>query len=462
MPGARSARDSAATGAAGVPDDTAGASPGRAGQVLRGSAWYTVAVAMTAVGGFIFWWLAARIAPPDTVGQASALFTSVMFLGFVTSMGLPVAVARYTASDDGRALFGWALVYTTAASLVGTVAYLLIVPHFLSDQMIGSLWTHGWGAAAAATFLLVNGVGFTVLVEMRLVTLRAWGWLVGRVVLINVIRLALLVVTPLGHSVLGLLFLMAGTNALSGLIGAFAIQHATRTTGSRLFPLPSELIEAWRYASVNYVGMLAAQAPQFTMPLVIAHIVAPAENAAFFLAWNITTVIFIVPHTISQVVLAEGSRDVRRMNHQLKVGLMLALAAMTTMALGAAAFSGLATKIFGPEYALTGTLLPVLVAAGIPWAFTAIFLARSRLLHQSSLTLSITTSFAVLTMVPMTMLAQRSGVQAASWGWLVGNVAAAAAAAVLTLRSRRDVELARFDAELDLALMDDAGVEVEG
>jgi O-antigen/teichoic acid export membrane protein len=404
-------------------------------QVMRGSSWFLLAVAVTAAGGFVAWAIAARLQAPEVVGAASLLFALVMFVNYLTGMGLPVAVARFGhgSPDAVEPLWSWALVYTTAASALGTAGFVLVAPGLLGSDRVEPVMSLGWPWAALLFFVVVNGISLAALAEMRFVAMRAWGALLLRVVGFTVLRLPLLFIPAVAAKPLGLFLIVAGPPALSGwlAVGALALRPVARRWGN-LRPRPGGLADAWRFATVNWLGTLAAQAPQFTMPLIVATAVTVDVNAAFYLAWSITMVVFLVPHTISQVVLSEASRLGGVSNHPFRVGLVLSVVVMVAAALGAWAFGGLATTVFGPDYQVTTDLLVALCAAGIPWAITSISLARVRALGASVATVVITVGFALFTLVPAAVLTRSVGVNGAATGWLVGNVAAALLAIVVT------------------------------
>lgn len=404
-------------------------------QIARGSSWFLLAVAVTAAGGFVAWAIAARMQPPEVVGAAALLFALVMFVNYLTGMGLPVAVARFGhgSSDTVEPLWLWAVTYTSVASAVGTVGFVLIAPGLLGGRRVETIMSLGLPWAALLFFVVVNGISLAALAEMRFVTMRAWGALLLRVVGFTALRLPLLFIPAIAGEPLGLFLIVAGPPALSGwlAVGALALQPAARRWGA-LRPLPAGLEDAWRFATVNWFGTLAAQAPQFSIPLIVAAAVAVDVNAAFYLAWSITMVVFLVPHTISQVVLSEASRLGGAPNHLFRVGLSLSLSAMVLAALGAWVFGGLATTVFGEDYQVTSDLLLTLCAAGIPWAITSTSLARVRALGASGATVAITAGFASLTLVPVAVLTRSVGVNGTATGWLAGNLAAAVLAVAVT------------------------------
>jgi hypothetical protein len=347
-----------------------------------------------------------------------------------------VAVARYGSAriQTVHVLFFWGLIYTAVTSAAVTMMFGIAAPQLVRNQgVIDALFQWGTGTGLVLFFLLICGMSFALLVEVRLVTLRRFGWVFGRVLAISLVRLPFLFVPAIARNPLALLLLIAGPPAVSGFVGVVVIHHSTPTRQrGQLLPLPAETWPAFKYASVNYVGMLAAQAPQFTLPIILIGEVSASEFAAFFMAWQITIVVFLIPHTIGQVVLAEGSRSVDAVKHQVRHGLMLSLGIMTVATIATLAGSSLVTKAFGPDYALTAQLLPRLVGAGIPWAITCMCLAKARVEGNHPRTVLITVGFAICTLVPAAIMGSRSGAAGTANAWLLGNLAAALLAVAAT------------------------------
>jgi O-antigen/teichoic acid export membrane protein len=418
---------------------------GRNRHVVRGSLWFVVSMVTGAGLSFLFWIVAAKTADPVAYGVGSKLWAVVQFLNYATTMGLPVAVAKYGSMRRRpfNTLFAWALLYTASTSLLVAVAFAVLAPSFLEGASAEILQRHGVAASGALVFLLITGMAFSVLVEVRLVTLRLWRWVYARVLLVSLIRLPLLLVPALGGSPLGLLLLIGGTPALSGFIGVVVLRRAAAPEDrGPLRPLPPEWWVAFKFSVVNYIGMLLAQAPQFCIPILVD--VGPTEFGPFFFAWQISTMLFLVPHIIGQVVLSESSHDVTHIDQQVRAGRRLSVALMAgATALIVVTAPVLIPRFLGPDYQLTADLLPVLSAASIPWAFTAIYLARARVEADHVRTASITLGFAILTLVPTALLSRRTGPVGASQAWFVGNVAAAAFAAAVTRWVRPGIGRAR-------------------
>jgi O-antigen/teichoic acid export membrane protein len=419
--------------APGRPPTAGGGRP--SGQVVRGSIWFIVAVGVGAAGSLAYWSVATRVDPIDIVSQGGFLFAALLFVNYATGMGIPVAVARFGPANtrSTNSLFNWGLAYTAVTSLLGTLGFAFLA-HFMLPDQTSALWEWSVPGGLAIFFLLAAGQSFAVLVEVRLVTMRLWGWVLGRVVIVSVARMALFAIPALAHSPIGLLIILAGTPALSGFIGAVALHYAhPAELRGRLRPRPLETGIVARYASINYFAMLAAQAPQFIFPLIVGKYVGRDQYAAFWIAWTITTVVFLIPHTVGQIVLSEGSH--RRNDPERQVRLGLAVAGTITIALtaGALLFSSYAVGVFfGDAYTMAAQILPRMVAAGIPWALTSMLLARARVFSRAWATVFITGGFALSTLVPASVLVATSGTSGAATAWLIGNAIAAGIALVVT------------------------------
>lgn len=400
--------------------------------VIRGSMYGVIAVGLNGLGGLVFWTVLARSELASTVGSAQQLFTAVLVVSYLTTLGLPVSVARFCTDASGRsaALFRRATAATAASSVVGA----LLLWAFAGEHVLAPL-----GSLDAIVRLLVlagatAGLSLAVLVEIRLIALRQWGWVLGRVAAVVLLRFPLLAVSG-GDRALWAFLLVAGLPALSGAVGAVALHH--------LEPHPALLDRvdrrAWRrFGAVNYVGLLASQGPQFLIPLVVALSVDDAAFAPFYLAWGAAAFVFVVPHLLGQMLLAESSRPTPgRGAVAVGAGLSVAVTAAATVAsFGVApALRGL----LGPEYAATVPLLPWLIGAAVPWSLTCTTLAVARSRCDDRAVLGVTGAFAVVAIAGAMLGVAVDGIQGAAVGWFVANwiTGVASLATVLPWRARR-------------------------
>ena len=400
--------------------------------LVSGSAWLITTVGVNAIGGLAFWLIAYRIDSADDVGVALGMFAAVMFTTFATSMGLPVAVGRFGHGDSpsAAALFRWALAYTAATSLLGTLVFRSVA----SEDVAGPLDRAGPLAGTALFFFLVAGMSFAALVDVRLMTLRRWGWLPARVLIVSIARLPLLFVRPIDDDALWLLLLSAGVPALSGFVGA-ALLCSWRPPWSSLRAIP-DFSAIFRYSMVNYIGVLTLQAPQFVVPLIVLANVEPPEFAAFYVVWSATTIVILLPHVIGQALLAEGGRDPSHLEGKFRLALAVAVGLMMAIAIVGAGFPEVLTFAYGPKASGAVPLLDKFLLACVFWAVTSTCLNRARVRTDSVGTIVITVTMAMATLSLAVILTAQRGIEGTADAWLLGNALAACIAATTLLRGR--------------------------
>ncbi|CAN5729419.1 hypothetical protein BH20ACT2_BH20ACT2_04220 [soil metagenome] len=408
--------------------------------LLTGSAVLVLGAAVQALTGSVFWLVAARLDDQADVGNATALYTSVLFVTYLAGLGLPVAVARYAADRSAEAdtVFTWGLLATAASSLVFGIGYVAVVPAGAADVLTD---LHPVGGPLLFAVLVV-GAAYSLVVDVRFMTVRRWNLVLIRIIAVGLIRIPLLFALP-DHDdrALWLFVFAAGPVAVSGFLSAAVLD---RVTGGqlRLRPPPRTAAAVARYSAVNYVSTLAYQAPYFVLPVIVLAHVRAEVNASFYVAWGIVSVAFYVPSAIGQALLAEGGKDGAQLRGQLRLAMGLAVGLMGVGALGAFVGSDVVEAVYGRDYAEAARILPSLMAAGVPWAITSLYLTEARVRHRHVATVAITVALTGAIIVPALVLVPRHGIDGAGQAWLIGNIIAAVVAVTASGLSRRGRRLA--------------------
>lgn len=392
--------------------------------LLQGSAVLVVGAAVQAVTGGVFWLLAARTESADDVGVATALFTSVLFVSYATGLGLTVAAARYAAGRDrdSHVVFAWGLLAITASGTIGAVLYLVLIDATATAAVLdeGAI---GWITFAA----LVVGSSYSLVVDVRWMTQRRWNLVLTRITATGLLRFPLLLAVPEAGTAWWLFVFAMGPTSVSGLLGAATLPRITGG-GHRLRPRPTSTRPAIRYAAVNYASTLAYQAPSFALPVIVLVNVSADLNASFYVAWGITAIAFYVPMAIGQALLSEGGKDGTHFAPQVRLALVIATGLLVAATAGAWLVRDLVVAVYGDAYAEAGRILPTLIAAGIPWAVTSVYLTEARVRHQHAATVAITLVLSVGVIVPALVLVPDEGLDGAATAYLLGNLLAAVVA----------------------------------
>ena len=393
--------------------------------LLTGSAVLVVGAGVQAVFGAVFWLLAARSDTSADVGDATALFTSVLFVTYVAGLGLPVALARYAPdhSDDSSSVTGWSLAATAISAGIGSLLYLSVVRTDATEAL------RDWHAVVGPLFFAVLTVGaaWSLLVDVRWMTVRRWELVLARFSATGLARLPLLALPVDSHRVVFLFAVAMGPTAVSGVLGAISLGRLTGTP-ARLRPRPTTARAAARYSLVNWLSTLAHQGPQFALPVIVLANVTSEQNASFYIAWGVTAIGMYVPLAIGQALLAEGGKDNANLRSQVRIALLLAVGLMAVGTVITAVGRDLLVTVYGQDYTDGARILPWLVDATIPWAITSVYLTEARVQHRSTATVAITATLTLGTLLPALLLVPDDGLDGARNALLIGNIAAAVVA----------------------------------
>lgn len=382
-------------------------------------------VAVQALSGSIFWLVSARADPQTDVGHATALFTSVLFVAFLAGLGLPVAVARYASgrARSDHVLFAWSALATAGAAAVVATAYVMLVRPDAVDVLAG--WHGAMGPAAFV--VLAAGTGLALLLDVRLMTQRRWGLVLARNVAVGVARFPLMALDPVDDRAVWLLICAALPTAVSG-FGGLALLPGITGARHQLRPMPARARAMRRYSLVNWASTLAYQAPTFAMPVIVLMHVDADRNASFYVAWGVASLACYVPYAIGQALLAEGGRDGARLRSQVRLAILVSGGLMVLGTAAATVGRGLVTVLYGDAYEEAAEVLPLLVAASVPWAITSVYLTEARVRHRHLATVAITATLSVAILLPALLLVPDRGLDGASAAFLGGNVVAAVVA----------------------------------
>jgi O-antigen/teichoic acid export membrane protein len=408
--------------------------------LLTGSVALVLTAGVQAVSGALFWLIAARVDEKTDVGNATALFTSVLFVAFVAGLGQPVAAARYAAgrSRDDHVIYAWGAFATSSAAVIVSIAYLLVVSPPAVDEL------RGWhGAVGPAIFLFLSvGTALALLLDVRLMTQRRWGLVLLRATVVGAARFPLLALAVADDRAVWLLLVAALPQAASGFAGTLLLPLVTGDR-HRLGPKPAAA-RAWaRYSLVNWASTLTYQAPQFAMPVIVLVHVDASENASFYVAWGVAALACYVPTAIGQALLSEGGRDGARVRSQVRFAVVVAGGLMVVGAAIATLGRDLVVTLYGDDYQAAADILPPLVIAAIPWAVTSVYLTEARVRHRSGATVLITAALSIAILLPALVLVPDEGIDGAATAFLAGNLLAALVAlgTHLQIRSTADAPI---------------------
>ncbi len=340
--------------------------------------------------GFAFWLLAARLFDPHHVGLASGAVAAMLMLSTLGVLGLDALLVGEIGARQGSTapdrtvggLLGAGVGASFLSSALLGVVFALVVRQASPESNLGIFFAPGWPAYV----LFAVGVGLTgatFVFDRATIGLLRGGIQLTRNVAFSVLKLVAL---PLL-----LLPLFAGPRLGEAIYALWALTILV----SMVMVLP-RLLRAVPWASLapdwrallrlraaawgNHLVNLAQHGPGLVAPVLVAALVAPAVNAAFYVAWMLIVFAQSVPAHLASVLHAVGSQGRQLLSEKLQVTLRLSALASVATAVGLALLADPLLRIFGASYAeVAAPALRILALTVMPLAVKIHYFTLARI-----------------------------------------------------------------------------------
>jgi len=390
--------------------------------------------------GFVFWVLAARLYPAETVGRNSAALAASILVSGVAQLNLMGALLRFLPRAGGattRLIAGAYLVPCALAAALG-VGFVAGVGRW-APELAGLRDDPRAGAGFVALAMVWC---LAMLGDNVLTALGKTAWVPKQNAAVALAKIVLLVgfagVGPAAAAGWPILMAIGVPLVVAALpVGAIvflrvAPAHARATADT------AEGIGAAglaRFVAADYAGMLCTMGSTLTLPILVTEVVGPRENAYFYQAWLLATTLNTVAGNMATSLTVAGAGDptaaaghARAARRQLARLLIVPVIALVVAA-------PLALRPFGAEYAAGGATALRLLALAVPaYAVVVVGLALARVRRRMGDVILLQALSCAVTLGLAAALAPRFGVAGVAAAWLVAQFVAAAAT---LLRERR-------------------------
>jgi len=373
--------------------------------LYRNSIYISLSSLTTAVAGFLFWAIAARLYPAQDVGVASAIVSALNLTFQLSMLGMNFAIIRFYPEYKEKAV-GSALLITSIAGVAFSVAYGLIM---LSSESFKAL---GWKFLGIFVLFSVIGTLYNVLSTYAIARRRAE----------HAFFQSLLFA---GRFLF--LFLLTSMGAL-GIVSSFGLGlllglgYAVLMVGIPKVELDREFIgDAFRFSLGNYLASIANMAPNYLMPTLVLSMLGKEEAAYFYMAFAVGNVILFVPNAINTSFFVEGSHGLKNMRRTLKKAIAFSYVYLAVAVVGVWLFGGYVLRFFGEGYIGGLPLLRLMVLGGFFVVVVNFSITVLNIQKRIKEIVVINTLKAVLFLGLSYLLVPRVGIVGVGWGILVST-----------------------------------------
>jgi O-antigen/teichoic acid export membrane protein len=375
--------------------------------------------------GFFFWIINARLFSSHELGLASTLIAASELLVMLSLFGFDLAMIRYyTNSPDKQDIINSC--FTLSGIFAVLVSFLFVLFAQMRIPELSVMWSFHWGGVfiVFVIFYLFFRLQSSVLIAQK----RA-KYVFFKTVLFSVFKL-FLPFTLLILGALGIISAWAIGLIMSVIMGFLFIKmiprlHISRKTVKKMFS----------FSAVNYISTFLALAPESLLPLLITSRLGTSNTAYFYVSWNISSILFIVPISISRTLLAEDSKQLHvNVKKSIKFIAMLLLPS----AIIAVAISKHLLLVFGVEYSENAhRLLQILIVSSIPFSINTVYVCVQNVLHKLKTVLVVHLMLAACIFGLSSLLLSR-GIIFVGVSWLVSHLLMASGLLITVSVKRRE------------------------
>ncbi len=350
--------------------------------LLTNSGSLMAATIVTSVLGFVYWWLAARAFPAETVGTANAAVSALTLVGTLSMFGMGTLLISELSQLPGREwhFIATCLVVAGSVAVAGGLGYLALARFAIAGlrRTVGS---------APTALLLLAGVvvtAATLVLDDGLLGLLAGPLQLLRNTYFSVAKLlglGVLILLPIRVHAGHLLATWVAGGVLSVLLLAGSLRRVGLRAGVR--PRPSLLRGRLGRALDHNLLNVALFVPRTALPLVVTAVLSPAVTAAFYAAFMLVSFVTLVPTHLATTLVAATAGNMAALRAKVRVALLLAAALGIPASLGLALLAHPVLDLFGHPYAArAGTSLMILALAYPAMLFRPMYVATARVLGR--------------------------------------------------------------------------------
>jgi O-antigen/teichoic acid export membrane protein len=372
---------------------------------------------VTSVLGFAYWIYAARYFRPEAVGYATAAISTMTLLGTIGVFGMgTMLIGELPQSRNRGGLMMASLIASFVASLIVgfgfSLASLAFGSHF--TEISGTIWR----SAAFSVGVALSAA--TMVFDDATIGLMRGGLQLSRNVTVSIVKmLALPAAALVLHDAFGLGIMLSWV--LGTAVSLLPTVIILKRGGAKILYRP-DWETFWRLGKVtlahNWLN-LAITVPSKLVPVLVATMVAPSSNAAYYVAAMIASFLFMIPMHLSTVLFAIASATPELIGEKLRFVLRMCLIIGVPAGLVMGASAHFVLSVFGSSYASLATgPLWVMIAGYLPGLPSVVYIAVCRATGRVGQATIFLSTFAALQIVSVVVGGKLDGLYGLSYGQL--------------------------------------------
>ena len=385
--------------------------------LYRNSIFLITNTAVTTGLGFFFWMVVARFYTVYEVGVGSAIISAVYFLALLSTLGLDVAIIRFLPKSQKPVEL-----INSCLTLNGIMA-LVIGGIFIAGL---SLWSPKLvfvreNAMFILAFLLFT-FGWTLsgMIGSIFIAKRRAEFNLAKNTIFSLLKIPLPILLVLFFHAFGI---VSSWGIATGIAVAVCLFFFLPRVQESYKPVPNLNLNIvkniWKYSVGNYLVSILAATPSFIPPIMIVNRLSGEQNAYFYIAWTIASILFSIPFAASQSLFAEGSHSEDKLRINANKAFKFALVLLVPAIILLVVLGKWLLLLFGASYSSNAlTLLWILGSSSIFVGINSIYYTILLVRHRIKELLVLRGLIAIAVLATSVLIMPAMGIVGIGYAWL--------------------------------------------
>jgi O-antigen/teichoic acid export membrane protein len=349
--------------------------------------------------------------PSEDIGLATGIISLVMLITSISRIGLDSVTIRFLPKHENKNLvFNTVTTIPLLFSLILSVITLIGID-FFSPTL--SFIKNGWFVLIFISYVLLYSLSLSQ--NNALLALRRGGLYLLQNLIMN-LRLPLLLIMM---SVFGIFLSYDIVLLITCTFGAIVL---AKEGLNYKFGIDKKIVKETMYYSFgNYTANIFTLLPSTIIPIMIINLLGTKENAYFYVAYTIASILFWIPLSISMSLFIEGAHDMpikRNVIKSFKFIYILILPALLFIFI----FGDQMLMLFGAEYGQHAfVMLKVLALSSIFSAIISVYNSIKKVEKDVKIINLINSATCILILSLGYLFVQYFGLNGLGYAWLISN-----------------------------------------
>ncbi|OEC86113.1 MULTISPECIES: lipopolysaccharide biosynthesis protein [Methanobacterium] len=245
--------------------------------------------------GFVFWIIAAKMYPQEDIGITTALISSMTLIVILSGVGLDQSLIRFFPERDKNSIFNTIILTSIISSIMFAIIFLAGINIWSPKLIIIIEYT-------PLFILFISANTLSSLIGITFIASRKANFYFLETLLLGSKILLLVPLVFLGYM---------------GLFISFALPFLISTIFLLFLPFKfnmkplnidvSFLKESIYFSSGSYITNLLMTTPSQIISLITLNVLGAKLTADYFMAYSISSLLFMIPYSFSSSLFVEGS-----------------------------------------------------------------------------------------------------------------------------------------------------------